>query len=239
MYLLGFRVYRHQATKLYLKAAGFEDDKLNVLDVHNRLAEETHVYTEDSARFIHGYSSGLKNQNWHAFKSALDIITHVLLHLHHHHHHHHWFLKKCGLVSWVDVRGVDDPCKNLSPSSKFFHPCWVCWADSAEAFFFEQLIELLYSGSIVQSCFYPFEHRLKLGTQTFDLYRFSFGVISFSVTSYVMDYCICSCLPLVLKRGINLLAQNLFISSCFILGLCIFGVFHDHHFYDEWHTSKK
>jgi hypothetical protein len=31
------------------------------------LAEETHVYTEDSARFIHGYSSGLKNQNWHAF----------------------------------------------------------------------------------------------------------------------------------------------------------------------------
>lgn len=63
MYLLGFRVYRHQATKLYPKAAGFEDDKLNVLDVHNRLAEETHVYTEDSARFIHGYSSGLKNQN--------------------------------------------------------------------------------------------------------------------------------------------------------------------------------
>ncbi|KAH9531052.1 hypothetical protein CY35_19G015700 [Sphagnum magellanicum] len=31
--------------------------------VRKTLAEETHVYTEDSARFIHGYSSGLKNQN--------------------------------------------------------------------------------------------------------------------------------------------------------------------------------
>jgi hypothetical protein len=125
------------------------------------------------------------------------------------------------------------PCKNLSPSSKFFNPCWVCWADSAEAFFFEQLIELLYSGSIVQSLYYPFEHRLKLGTQTFDLYKFSFGLFHSQLLALLWTIAkVCSCLPLVLERGIQVLAQNLFMFSCFILGLRIFGVFLDHHFCD-------
>jgi hypothetical protein len=72
-----------------------------------------------------------------------------------------------------------------------------------------------------------------LALKTFDLYKFSFGVFHSQLLAMLWTIAkVCSCLPLVLKWGNHLLAQNLFISSCFILGLCIFGVFHDHHFCD-------
>jgi len=89
----------------------------------DRLAGETHIFTEDSARFIHGHGRAFKNQKWQAFLS-FQVVAHT-----------HYSVHMDILTQWPHV--LFSIClfgiryiTNFQPVANFLPLCnALCWGD--------------------------------------------------------------------------------------------------------------
>lgn len=121
-----------------------------------RLAGETHIFTEDSARFIHGHGRAFKNQKWQAFYhsrlfcSPYSYSVHMGIYV---------------LTQWPHI--LFSIClfgiryiTNFQPAANFLPLCnALCWGDLSKVclrnggVFEEWIFSAFYFGSFERSFF--------------------------------------------------------------------------------------